>query len=112
MIRAPPCSRDSAQLTASSSSRHIAPTPRAAMPIRSSVNHARCSASPSPTPPTTASSSTTTSVKRIVGCPCGYECVNGGSSTTSMPAHDRSTRNSVGPASVCATTMYTAATSP
>ena len=105
MIRDPPCSRSSAQAVASSSSRHIAPTPRAAIPIRSSVNHARCKSSPSPTPPTTASSPTSTSVNWIVGCPCGYECVNGGSSTTEMPSHDRSTRNNVGPSSVIATTM-------
>ena len=46
----------SAHAVASSSSRHIAPTPRAAIPRRSSVNHARCSSSPAPTPPITSSS--------------------------------------------------------
>ena len=40
MIRAPPCSRCRAQAVVSSISRHIAPTPRAAMPRRSSANHA------------------------------------------------------------------------
>ena len=43
MIRLPPCSRVSAQAVASSSSRHIAPTPWVAMPSRSSVNQARWS---------------------------------------------------------------------
>ena len=41
MIRLPPCSRSSAQAVASSISRHIDPTPRAAIPNRSSVNQAR-----------------------------------------------------------------------
>ena len=71
MIRLPPCSRSIAHAVVSSISRHIEPTPRAAIPIRSSVNHERWRSSPPPTPPIIASSATSTPLKRIVGWPCG-----------------------------------------
>ena len=67
MIRCPPCSRSSAQAVVSSSSRHIAPTPRAAMPRRSSVNQERWRSSPPPRPPTIASSETSTPLRRTRG---------------------------------------------
>ena len=51
MMRCPNCSRSSAHAVPISSSRSIAPTQRAAMCTRSSMNHSFVSASPAPTAP-------------------------------------------------------------
>ena len=63
-MRWPNCSRSVAQATASSSSRRIAPTQRAAMWMRSSMNHSFWSSPPRPimpSPPSTASAGTSQS---------------------------------------------------
>jgi hypothetical protein len=73
MIGWPNCRRSVAHAVVSSSSRRMAPTQRAAMWMRSSMNHAFCCSPPWPTasgPPSTAVSGTSQS-NAMVGWPSG-----------------------------------------